>query len=181
MSKFEETVPRSIEELLSYDSHTGEFRWKVKPARRIAVGSIAGCMDSKGYWQVKVLGRRYLAHRLAWEMFHGIAPVGEIDHRNGIKTDNRIANLRIALPAQNMANHGLSRVNTSGFKGVSRLPSGSWVGRLSHAYKRYSTPACASAEEAFEKLNAIRLRVHGEYANAGNFQPEQQKAKEEIA
>ncbi|WP_430318310.1 HNH endonuclease [Pseudomonas nitroreducens] len=181
MSKFEDAIPRSIGELLSYDGLTGEFRWKVKPARRISAGAVAGCLDGKGYWQIRVFGKRHFAHRLAWELFYGVKPTGEIDHKNGVKTDNRIENLRIAMPAQNMANHGISRANTSGFKGVSRLPSGSWVGRLSHAYKRYSTPACPSAEEAFEKLNAIRIRVHGEYANAGDFQPEQQKAKEEIA
>jgi len=44
-----------------------------------------------------------LAHRLMWETFNGSIPAGmQINHRNGKKTDNRLANLEIVSRSQNM-------------------------------------------------------------------------------
>lgn len=43
----------------------------------------------------------------------------EIDHYNGVKLDNRKANLRIATKSQNQMNTFIPKRNTSGFKGVS--------------------------------------------------------------
>lgn len=53
------------------------------------------------YLQVRVMSRgvrhHVAAHRLVWRHFHGSIPVGlTINHRNGIKTDNRPANLELA-------------------------------------------------------------------------------------
>lgn len=46
-------------------------------------------------------------------------PGFEVDHVNGDGLDNRRANLRECVRTQNNANHGLGRLNASGFKGVS--------------------------------------------------------------
>jgi hypothetical protein len=61
-------------------------------------------------------GRQHslLIHRVILE-----APAGvEVDHINGNGLDNRRSNLRLATKSQNMQNMRLSRINTSGFKGV---------------------------------------------------------------
>lgn len=64
------------------------------------------------------LGKKaYLEHRLVWFYIHGEWP-SEIDHINGIKSDNRIENLRVATRSQNCANVRVLKSNKSGAKGV---------------------------------------------------------------
>ncbi|HEY8684216.1 MAG TPA: HNH endonuclease [Chloroflexota bacterium] len=49
-------------------------------------------------------GRRHngLAHRLVWRHFNGPIPDGlTINHRNGVKNDNRPENLEIVTPSEN--------------------------------------------------------------------------------
>lgn len=107
-----------VRELLSYDPDTGIFTWRVaRPG--MPVGSIAGWCDEKGYWRISIDDKPYRAHRLAWFLVHGVWPSSELDHRNRIKTDNRIGNLREATRAQNQQNRPLFKNNTSGFAGVS--------------------------------------------------------------
>ncbi len=48
----------------------------------------------------------YKAHRLAWFYVHGVWPKEQIDHINGDKADNCIANLRLADFSKNQANDG---------------------------------------------------------------------------
>jgi len=63
-------------------------------------------------------GRRYLAHRLAWLYATGDWPVGEIDHINQDRRDNRLANLRPVERIHNSWNRGIQRNNKSGHLGV---------------------------------------------------------------
>ncbi|MGL9722094.1 HNH endonuclease signature motif containing protein [Symbiopectobacterium sp.] len=48
--------------------------------------------------------KRCRAHRLAWIYVYGVEPDGEIDHINGIRSDNRICNFRIVDDKQNARN-----------------------------------------------------------------------------
>jgi hypothetical protein len=92
-----------VRETLSYSPETGEFV-RLKSGWSKRVGMIAGTKDTYGYLQIKVNGRLYLAHRLAWIYMYGEWPEKGIDHRNGIRDDNRIANLRLADQAENSQN-----------------------------------------------------------------------------
>src|SRR3954470_6742060 len=94
-----------LRELLRYDPDTGDFIWTAKSSAkaRNVLGDRAGHIDSQGYRLIYIDGKRYRAHWLAWMYVHGYLPK-LVDHKNGHRSDNRIANLReatVSLNAQN--------------------------------------------------------------------------------
>jgi hypothetical protein len=90
--------------LIEYSPETGEFVWKVSPGKNTPIGSVAGSITSKGYRVIKILGRRLPAARLAWLYVHGEWPPELMDHRNGVRDDDRIANLRPCTNSENGQN-----------------------------------------------------------------------------
>jgi len=108
-----------LKEILRYIPETGKFVWKISRSGIRGVGSVAGCFDNKGYIIITVDRKPYKAHRLAWLYTYGYLPENQIDHLNGICSDNRIENLREVSVACNMQNTKTYSHNTSGFPGVS--------------------------------------------------------------
>lgn len=104
--------------LLDYDPETGLFTWRVKANRRIVAGSVAGGLRHDGYIGIRLDRRRYMAHRLAWLHVHGHWPEGELDHGNGLRSDNRLANLRECSRQENAQNLARYPRNISGHPGV---------------------------------------------------------------
>lgn len=122
-----------ISNLLSYDPETGLLTWKVKRGAS-RVGKVAGFHKCRGYIAVRVMGVIYHAHRVAWALYNNESPPTdrEIDHIDGDKSNNRIANLRLATSRQNKYNVGISAQNTSGAKGVTyRKNRGKWQAQIS--------------------------------------------------
>ncbi len=120
-----------LNKLLKYDEKTGQLTWRRRdsshfPKDRIgrtwnarwAGRSAFQSAHQKGYMCGGLLGKTCLAHRVIWKMVTGEEP-DTIDHVNGIKSDNRWANLRSVSNAENHRNMPLQKNNTSGFPGVS--------------------------------------------------------------
>ena len=101
-----------LKKILSYDSETGLFHWKIKPSKRFAAGMQAGT-SVNGYIRIHTNGRQYGAHRLAWLYVYGVEPEHQIDHINGNPSDNRIVNLRQATALENMQNIRKPQKNNS--------------------------------------------------------------------
>lgn len=77
------------------------------------VGSI-----SRGYLRVKFMGKSYMAHRLAFLDMTGRWPSGEVDHIDGVRDNNRWANLRDVDKTLNQRNAKLREDNKTGVPGV---------------------------------------------------------------
>lgn len=164
----------------TYDASRGELIWKPRPLadfkRRQAfltwniryantrAGSNSPC-NKFGHRTVGVNGRRFLLHRIIWEMHYGPIPHKmQVDHRDGDATNNKIGNLRLATNAQNSMNSRAQSNNTSSFKGVSfHKASGRWRADISETTRRwlglFDTP-----EEAHEAYKKAALELHGEFA-----------------
>jgi hypothetical protein len=138
-----------VEALLHYKKEDGTFVWKSRHGSRKA-NSHAGYLEDGGYLVIKIHGRQYKAHRLAWLLEYGTFPLNSIDHVNGNKVDNRICNLKDVSHSTNILNQSKPRIdNKSGFLGVSPNGSG-WraelkVGGKKRNFGTYPTPEQAHA------------------------------------
>jgi hypothetical protein len=106
-----------LRQLFQYDPDSGHIHW-IAPGKGRIKKKPAGTTVRAGYIGILVDGKRYYAHRIAWALHHGAHPTDQLDHINGIKTDNRIVNLREATNAQNGKNIGVKKNNKSGYPGV---------------------------------------------------------------
>ena len=155
-----------LDELFAYQSD-GSLVRKVKTSNRTKVGDIVGWMDDNGYLLVRVDGAIHKVHRLIFLMHYGWLPQ-EVDHINGIRSDNRIDNLRPASKAENKQNAKLSRRNTSGVKGVSWCKRrNKWKAYICVKSKLLGLGHFEHIEDAKEAVKTARNEHHGEFANHG--------------
>ncbi len=161
------TVER-INELFSYDPESGVLRWRVSPARNVKAGAVAGCPDSCGYLVVQLDGKRLKVHRVIWLLQTGEWPEAEIDHINGIRDDNRFANLRQATRQENKCNSLKHANNTSGYKGV-HWDKGTrkWRAQVYEGGKKFHLGLFETPEEAHAAYVAEAQKRHGVFANDG--------------
>lgn len=92
-----------LKQLFHYDSDAGIFT-RIVPTLRSKAGETAGTKNKLGYLVLRVDGRLYACHRLAWLYANGQWPEGVIDHVNGSRSDNRIDNLRDVSRRTNQQN-----------------------------------------------------------------------------
>jgi len=108
-------TPEELRSRFDYNPETGIFTSKIKRGV-LRIGATVGCTYN-GYIRIGIDYRYYLGHRLAWLYMTGEWP-SQVDHRNGVRNDNRWQNLRIATHTQNHQNKSILCTNKSGYKGV---------------------------------------------------------------
>ena len=159
MAKTDLTAER-LRELLHYDPETGIFTWLVhRPP--IKAGAIAGGFVHS-YLRIRISGRAYGSHRLAWLYMTGEWPEEDIDHINGVKHDNRIKNLRNVSRLMNTQNQRRAQShNTSGLLGVSRVESrNKWVATIKFAGKKRHIGYFRTPQEAHDAYIAAKRQLH---------------------
>ena len=103
--------------LVSYNPDTGEFSRASSGTRR--AGKPIQTKLRNDYRLFRVDSGLFCAHRLAWMYMHGKWPEGVIDHINGVRSDNRIVNLRDVTQLVNMQNQRRARLGSkTGLLGV---------------------------------------------------------------
>lgn len=160
------SAEQSIREALDYDPITGRLTWRVNVGTRGFAGREAGHFDRHhGYMNVQVKGMGYRSHRVAWLLYYGNWPVGQIDHINGNKTDNRIVNLRDVTQSQNLFNKPSYSRATSPFKGVSyRKDNSKWRAVIQRDGKSLSVGHFLCEREAALAYNYAAEKLFGPYA-----------------
>lgn len=121
-----------LKALFDYDPEEGLLRWRPRDGNgtfnTLRAGNPAGYKSKRGYWQITLERRHYWNHRLIWKMVYGVEP-REIDHIDGDKSNNRLANLRDVDRSANSRN--VRRYPKSGVVGVHYAKIGNrWTAQI---------------------------------------------------
>lgn len=153
-----------VRELLDYDPATGALTWRFS-RRGASAGSLAGSRNNLGYIQVMIDRKQCLGHRIAWQIHYGVYPEKNIDHTNGVRDDNRIANLRECNQSQNNANMRGGR-SKSGYKGVYIRNDDKYYAQIKINGKKKCLGVFNDPEIAHDAYMREAIKLFGEFARA---------------
>lgn len=170
-------TPELLRQLIALDELTGKMTWKPRDAgffpsaaaaaawNRQWAGRPVGLSKSGGdYLKIGVLQHNFMAHRVVFAIHNNRWPDGDIDHINRDKRDNSVANLREATCTENNYNMGLTKANSSGYKGVSwKKSKGKWQSIISHNGKRIFLGEFADIQDAAQAYADASVKYHKEF------------------
>lgn len=160
-----ELTQARVRELFDY-REDGALIWKIYRSQNARAGDVAGYKKSHGYLYISIDDKRFIAHRIVFLWHHGYLPA-DVDHINGIRSDNRIENLRAASRSQNLQNSKKSSRNTSGFKGVSWCKKRmKWRANICANYKQVALGYFDTPEAAHAAYVEAARSLHGDFARA---------------
>jgi hypothetical protein len=120
--------------------------------------------DNKGYHQVNLslngVVKRHKIHRLVLSEFSNLDSSMFVDHINGIRSDNRLENLRPCTLEQNMRFNNIKKKKTSKYVGVCLKPSGKWCAQIQIAKKKIGLGYYKTEEEAHNAY-LLALKQYG--------------------
>ena len=111
-----ELTNQRLRELVFYDKESGNF-FRLVSVANMKSGLVVAKPSKNGYLRMRIDGRLYYLHRLAWFYEHNEWPK-VIDHRDGDKTNNKIFNLRPVNQSQNLQNISSKTKAISGCRGA---------------------------------------------------------------
>lgn len=171
--------PALVRDYVDYDPTTGLFFWRPRDRSHFANARTFGAwnaryagkrafahIDTTGYLRGNIHRAKVYAHRAAFAWAHGRWPA-IIDHINGVRTDNRLVNLRECSHAENVRNSKARAA--SGFKGV--FPNGErWFARIRRGDEIHYLGTFNTRTEAAGAYDAAARQLHGDFARL-NFPP----------
>ena len=154
-----------LKSILEYKPEAGSWDWFVSKGNQKAGSKAGSIRKSDGYYRIKINGKEYVSHRLAWLYMTGEWPTNEIDHIDLNKLNNKWKNLREATHSQNMANVALLSNNTSGYKGVFwHKQNLKWMVQIKVNNKRIYLGSFVNKEDAVEAYKKAAKKYFGEFA-----------------
>lgn len=138
--------------------------------RRYTYDPLTGILTSKttgapvghrheGYVKVSIFGTKRGVHRIAWLLVHGTLPA-LLDHINGDKADNRLANLREVSFQANMQNQRKAmRSNRLGVLGVT-AKGRRFMAAIGKGNKRFYLGSFDTPQEAHEAYVKAKRQMH---------------------
>lgn len=148
-----------LRELLTYDPETGVFKWNAGGKGRRLDRVAGGLHPTLGYWYIGVDRVKYPSHRVAWLYMTGKWPEHEIDHINGVRSDNRWSNLREATKSQNMQNQRRAVRGTSQYLGVCALGK-KWKASIQVDKKSRHIGVYLTEEDAYAAYLEVKRKLH---------------------
>jgi hypothetical protein len=108
-----------LKKILHYNPDTGIFT-RIYSKNKRYIGKETGNLDSDGYVFIRVNGKQYKAHRLAFLYMNGEMPKYTVDHIDRVKNNNSWKNLRDVPMSVNKQNvEKPLKNNSTGYLGVS--------------------------------------------------------------
>ena len=145
---------------LCYDRETGQFSRACDGPVKKAGEHVGSLNKALGYVTINWQGKNQYAHRLAWLYEHGEMPE-TVDHINGDKADNRIANLRRAKQSENLQNQENRPLGGNKLRGASYdKQTGLFFGYIGHKGKTIHLGRFQSEEEAHAAYLMAKERLH---------------------
>jgi hypothetical protein len=155
-----ELTQQQLKEVLHYDPETGIFRWRFSVANRIKPWDVAGYNQGNGYLRVSLKSQKYYLHRLVWLYMTGNWPIDEIDHIDGVRSNNAFLNLREVTSKQNKENQSLAKNSTSGYRGVCWLKRDKrWLAHIERNGKKIYAEYFLVKEDAIQAVIAKRAEL----------------------
>lgn len=115
-----------------------------------------GSLDKDGYLIIKIKGHQYKAHRIAWLLNYGEFPKTELDHRNRVRTDNRIENLRESNRREQIDNRTLKTNPDTGVVGIYLDKSTKGLKKQFTFIHKNKTYRFYTLEEAIQKRKELK-------------------------
>jgi hypothetical protein len=152
--------------IVSYDESTGVMRWTEKrKGGAFVTGNEVGSVNRYGYRVTNIWKRAYMVHRLIWLYIHGAWPSENIDHINGIRSDNRLVNIRDVSQRVNCENkrHTLKNSKSGLMGAVWRPRSGKWVAHITVNRRQIYLGQFDSAVAAHQEYLSKKIAWHQGY------------------
>lgn len=120
------------------------------------------CYHIEGYAQSRINKNLILMHRFILNLNDTKIL---IDHIDGNKLNNQKSNLRLSTPSTNQINRSIPKQNTSGYKGVCKIPnSEKWRARIMYKGKLHCLGSYIKKEDAAKAYNEAALKYFGDFA-----------------
>jgi hypothetical protein len=174
-----DVTPALLRQLLSYDAGTGELYWLPRRpdvfsdgvrftaeqnCRRwnaIWAGERALNANHAGYRCGEIFHLPFRAHRVGWAIHFQSWPAGEIDHIDGDRANNRIANMRDVAHFVNCRNAARRSDNISGVSGVRFQPASSrWKATIKGDGRTITLGTFDTKVEAIASRRSAELRLN---------------------